>query len=266
MFDENAIGDVLEDEFTFTRSTPSFKLFPKLPLELRLKIWRLNFPEPRILKNLSIDSSGIWQGQRFSFHCQQPNTLFVNHESRKETLKWYRDLSSSLDTSGGPIYFSPARDALHLGSVYCFTEFLACVKYLAERTVQIVERLSHVRALILEGLFMDERYKRFLLHDHGMVRWPQFRDAEIYNQNWRWDGEGAELEGGILAKFHGLKKLYLVLGSWKDCLRDGATVEECKELFRRYFEIEKQKWPDCEIPEIVVILPGEVMIWPEESV
>lgn len=256
-------GSLLEALSAPNEATPSFNQFPELPLELRRKIWRYAFPKPRILKNLSLDKYGCWRREPFSFHVSHPVTLFINRESRTETLKSYRDLSTSLDTSGKPVYFSPAYDALHLGSVICFTEAFDCVQYLAEHTVQIIDQLSHIQVLILDRLFMDATYRKFLLRDHSMVRWPVCRDAACQKQKWRWDGDGAELEGGILVKFHGLKKLFLTMKGWTDGLGDRAAVEDCKKLFRSYFEIEKQKWPDCNIPEIVVILPGETLVWPE---
>jgi hypothetical protein len=55
-----------------------FTLFPKLPVELRLKAWRYAFPPPRTLRIVQIK-------QKLEF----PVTLWINSESRTETLKVY---------------------------------------------------------------------------------------------------------------------------------------------------------------------------------
>jgi hypothetical protein len=265
MESQAVVGRLLEVGSAPNKYTPSFKKFPKLPLELRLKIWYFAFPEPRVLKNLSVNEYGSWNGEPFSFHDCPPVSLFVNRESRSETLMRYRDLSVSLETSEKSVYFSPVHDAVYLGSIVSFTEGENSVEFLAWHTTQIIEQLSPIQNLILDGLYMDRTFRKFLLHEreHDTEFWTHYRDEEFYRAHWKWDGDGPEIEGGMLAKFHGLKKLFLIMNSWENTLADGATVDECKELFRRYFEIERQKWPNCRIPEIAVILPGETMVWPE---
>lgn len=60
-----------------------FVIFPRLPIELRLKIWTLSFPCGRTAR-LDLDTST----QRTP-RDQLPPTLFANRESRSETLKHY---------------------------------------------------------------------------------------------------------------------------------------------------------------------------------
>lgn len=70
-----------------------FTLFPKLPAELRIKVWRYTFPEPRVVlldyicryeTALNIRNTlGIGNVQTF------PKALHVNQESREETLRAY---------------------------------------------------------------------------------------------------------------------------------------------------------------------------------
>ncbi|PMD46027.1 hypothetical protein L207DRAFT_576908 [Hyaloscypha variabilis F] len=57
----------------------SFTLFPKLPKEIHLNIWHNAFPPPRIVR---LDRK--WDRAKF------PVTLWVNVESRAETLMHYR--------------------------------------------------------------------------------------------------------------------------------------------------------------------------------
>lgn len=121
---------------------PSFHPFARLPLELRLRIWRQQFPAPQIIKNVSANYWGSWNGKPFSSHhrrIKQPVTLYVNHESRVETLRAYRNLSDSLDTCKRPLYFSPAHDAIHLGTIMSLTKVGNCVRFLAGNEAQTIE-------------------------------------------------------------------------------------------------------------------------------
>jgi hypothetical protein len=261
MTDYNNANEAVEDGPISTGNNPTFKLFPNLPRELRLKIWHLIFPGPRIIKNVSVNFWGSWDGKPFSAshqRIQHPVTLFVNHESRAETLKTYRDLSKSLDICKQPVYFAPAHDAIHLGAVMSFTRAGNCVRYIGLNTAHVIEKLSHIQVLILDGLYIDEQYR---------TPRPANRNAAFSQQYVNWNQDDHELEGRTLAKFHGLKKLFLVMSrdNWKHEVMRGVTVERCEELFRKYFEIERQKWPDCRIPEVKIVLPGNAVIWPEEN-
>lgn len=70
-----------------------FSLFPKLPLELRLRIWVMSFKKQHV--DLDIQSlwgsrgAPTWVGPVASVRQQFPTTLHVNRESRIETLSRY---------------------------------------------------------------------------------------------------------------------------------------------------------------------------------
>jgi hypothetical protein len=72
----------------------TFPLFPNLPTELRLQIWRLSFPRGRQVNfaafrtNISPRHSEVIRKQDL-LSSPLPITLFVNKESRKETMKHY---------------------------------------------------------------------------------------------------------------------------------------------------------------------------------
>ena len=76
----------------------TFTLFPKLPLELRRKIWVDSFPRARIVDLLTyeelhdpIKNIGMYEETRImaNKHARDrfPVTLSVNRESRTETLR-----------------------------------------------------------------------------------------------------------------------------------------------------------------------------------
>ncbi|KAI9053188.1 hypothetical protein LZ554_003454 [Drepanopeziza brunnea f. sp. 'monogermtubi'] len=100
-----------------------FQCFPKLPLELRLMIWRAALPGPRIIL---IEDNCFWTTDYDEKHCRNRNTfnwttvaiyriptgMHVNQESRLEAQKHY-DLAFAKNLSRDiPVYFDYAQDAL----------------------------------------------------------------------------------------------------------------------------------------------------------
>lgn len=77
-----------------TNSVPltEFPYFPKLPAELRVRIWKFSKPGPRIVKIQGMgkgeDSINIYKNM-----TKPPAPLFVCQESRVEYLKWYRQIA-----------------------------------------------------------------------------------------------------------------------------------------------------------------------------
>ena len=100
----------------------SFALFSLLPTELRLKIWNLNLPGPRIVPihytYTSSDSTTPTPHDGFMVGCtsiaQIPANLHTNHESRREALRSY-ELSFKLQYSQAKAFFNPTIDVLYFG-------------------------------------------------------------------------------------------------------------------------------------------------------
>ncbi|CZR56870.1 uncharacterized protein PAC_06759 [Phialocephala subalpina] len=94
-------------------------LFPKLSIELRLRVWRLCFPEPRevyIGRRFIKRSVSNNRPQRYSKdHANSlPPTLHINAESRQETLRsytliWRKDLGEETKDWRHPICFDTKR-------------------------------------------------------------------------------------------------------------------------------------------------------------
>ena len=93
----------------------SFILFPKLPLELRLMIFRLLFPPATKLRLMLTERSPV------GYFCfpNAPLTLDINQESRRETLKYYQILLERHDRNAcqRTIYFNPKTDTISLSLV-----------------------------------------------------------------------------------------------------------------------------------------------------
>jgi hypothetical protein len=87
----------------------SFTLFPKLPIELRLKIWRYTFPRGRYINLDDHDEFALYSSYQPTDHATDelkkepllPVTLSVNKESREETLKHYIIAFLELLCTGG---------------------------------------------------------------------------------------------------------------------------------------------------------------------
>jgi hypothetical protein len=183
-------------------------------------------------------------------------TLFVNHESRSETLLDYLDITTFLPTEGKSVYLSRRRDTLSLGPLDGFVDAHNFARILRKDPVYIMEQLSQIQllTLVLRWRLLDE-LRQLLLVDRGM---KDFRHPfHHYSPECKWDGDESEVEGGALAKFHGLKKLYIATGNrwrrvssrpWND-----DEIEAVKEVLTQFFQKERQKFPKCKIPEIIAI-------------
>ncbi len=73
-------------------SSPTFRLFPELAVELRLKFWRFALPGPRLVE-MRFDTP-----PHSNSHRSTPSILHVCSESHAEALKWYTALPLGLDS------------------------------------------------------------------------------------------------------------------------------------------------------------------------
>jgi hypothetical protein len=90
-----------------------FTLFPKLPIELRLLIWEMALPGPRVLKTSlpwDLDAEIRWN---LTPSEKSPAILFSCHESRTVALNHYQPLSYERLPFGANFqYFDPSIDIL----------------------------------------------------------------------------------------------------------------------------------------------------------
>jgi hypothetical protein len=84
--------------------------FPRLPPELRIKIWRTALPPPRLV-TIEIDSQS--SAPTLQVQAQQVGLLWVCHESRVEALKAYSRVICN-NNRGTCIYINWAVDTVFL--------------------------------------------------------------------------------------------------------------------------------------------------------
>ncbi|TEY57572.1 hypothetical protein BOTCAL_0213g00150 [Botryotinia calthae] len=85
-----------------------FRLFPKLPFELRKRIWWYSLPGARMVE-LHYFEGEYWTEE------EQPIALYVCQESRKMALEVYKLLTSTPEYTTAITYFDYDVDILYLG-------------------------------------------------------------------------------------------------------------------------------------------------------
>ena len=130
-----ATTDEKSEDERLEERTAKFTLFPELPIEIRLQVFRAMFPRPR---HVCLDADFPWtfnyetpvQSQN---RLPLPPTLFINQESRAETLKHYYVLFKQDSTAfksyepfaERPFVFNPTIDSVYItfGSLHGGTKY-----------------------------------------------------------------------------------------------------------------------------------------------
>jgi hypothetical protein len=95
---------------TQTGKFDTFVLFPQLPVELRLKIWRLSLPGPRVVL---LKQDSFPPTKSFSSPAEIPVALAVCRESRQEALIFY-EFAFGVHSLPGEICFDFSIDSILL--------------------------------------------------------------------------------------------------------------------------------------------------------
>ncbi|KAL2075128.1 hypothetical protein VTL71DRAFT_70 [Oculimacula yallundae] len=144
----------------------SFTLFPKLPMELRVSVWKITLGDARVVcvncplkpvkcprpKNVEYKDKEDY-GFYFESSTQPPSILHVDHESREEGLRIYRSIQLD-DTYHAKIYINPQLDTLYCMDLEAWgnygTEFLA-----EEAPKDVTKKLRYIM-LELKNVPIDE--------------------------------------------------------------------------------------------------------------
>ena len=84
----NLFGDLKARGFELRE----FTLFPELCAELRIQIWRLTMPRPRLVEVTYLH--GIYHLKNLARTEKAPTLFFVCHEERVEVIKLYKPLKN----------------------------------------------------------------------------------------------------------------------------------------------------------------------------
>lgn len=126
----------------------NFKLFPKLPVELRLKIWMLS------LENRTIEMrfANNYRSTQYDFVFSKiPTMLHVHKESRVEGLRYYKLLFGHKKQCRRPVYFNPMIDRLHLRDLTCGSIYPKQVA----ATLQLMPNKEDVRLLSIKREWLN---------------------------------------------------------------------------------------------------------------
>jgi hypothetical protein len=110
---------------------PAFTLFPRFPLELRLRVWKniddFSAHEIRVTVTTPSKDSIIRKRPTFKLHSPIPIILHVNHESRIQGLQTYKTIFKVKDRNGverDEIYFGPALDSVFVSIPRCTRDWI----------------------------------------------------------------------------------------------------------------------------------------------
>jgi hypothetical protein len=148
--------------------TRIFKLFNKLPVELRLKIWQYASQSPRLIAaNWDTQVNEVRYQSFYTLHAGPvPTVLHINRESRNEGLRYFKQIKKYIvfngpDTKENRIYIQE-QDTIYFVRIAARHDF--------GKTLRLINRdisLSHF-AFRVER--MDELMKRYYTGSTNVLR------------------------------------------------------------------------------------------------
>lgn len=198
----------------------SFTLFSSLPTELRLKIWALNLPGPRIVAikyaYAPADPSHRTSHEQAKRGCTSPalipSNLHTNQEARSEALLSY-SLSFNIPHGRAKIFFNPAIDILYFGPK---KGYLGSFKQFADASSMIVKsELAKV--------------KRLAVHENLFSQSNENVAATRSREFWEY----------VQRKFENVEEVAVVTKSDGDCCSAGGDIFEIviEEVLARRSEV-----------------------------
>jgi len=176
--------DAIEPSHQDDKLAGSFIHFPKLPVELRLNIWKLALPGTRIitLKEYQVeiphigpygytDGPTIYQ-HRVRAITSMPVLLYTSRESRGLALEFYT-LSLGSVLHGRSVYIDYQRDAFYVEHDSTLDILDVCARRNGEKAEQEIEDMERrLRCLIINT--MTDPYLHFH-REHGVTKFSQLQ-------------------------------------------------------------------------------------------
>jgi hypothetical protein len=126
---------------------PRFSLFPKLPAELRLKIWKLALPGPRIVEVYYDRAKHPWDENFIRFNTPPPAALHANWESRRVALEKYWLRLGTEEIKGCFAQIDPTEDTVFIP----FNSFMKLQQRLINGKAWSKEAKESVRSLAIDA-------------------------------------------------------------------------------------------------------------------
>lgn len=218
----------------------TFELFVQLPPELRLMIWRATF-ERRTVKVSGhekgaddLDDWNFYKWESLSLITPNPITLFVNKESRYETLRFYKPLFPKL-TQRSPIYFFPSLDSFTPPTKES-SQFSWDSERLGSLALADPGSTDLIQSVSIENVF-----------------WSQLTSVLFQELNKAKDN----LDPTIFS-LHSLRELVLQTEEWFACENVLMTPQgraKCRNVLILGFQAARIDSSECKIPTIDIRLP-----------
>jgi hypothetical protein len=215
-----------------------FTAFPRLPIEIRLKIWHCTF----VKRHVSLDFD---QAYRFVMREEGtyekgvryiPVALAVNQESRQETLKYYEFIFFEEEID---IWMFPDCDIHHIGPGW------------------VNPSLDTIYFSEPPAVAMKDAYDSWFNHIARCIYMGDFRQLEVRHVGWGvmqgqtepyYSGYDLERLCEHIMRFRGLRKVVLIGDGVA-----GPTNDQLETIRRRtavYLESDKYMFDDCIVPVV----------------
>ncbi|KAK0101130.1 hypothetical protein ONS95_012889 [Cadophora gregata] len=175
-------------------SSNKFSFFSKLPLELRIMIWKASLPRGRLV-NLNNEMTQLFctSHKRGACGTPFPVSLHVNQESRRETLRCYQifrledfpfDIETHFWCRRRPICFSPSRD-------YFWFREAALGSTLKKFIKRYPVTIRAIKTLVVElgtrdsMLSYHEAVAKFQGLQKLLILQPSDPHSEVWVENWK---------------------------------------------------------------------------------
>ncbi|KAF5876863.1 uncharacterized protein Bfra_001218 [Botrytis fragariae] len=210
-----------------------FKLFKKLPKEIRSMIWRATFKSRIVIVEVHVKmDTEIGKMKIVGAHMTVPLALSVCRESRAEALLWYRNL---VPEHVRPIYFHPTLDSFAIRAMKVarnadpkkrwteITYFVKDILYILGHMGSVYKQIpKFVRCITIpRACWSNDRY------------WDT-RMQLAWNEGWG---------------YRGLKEIVVL-----EYLDNKDYHLQHEKFLESYFETIKRTHPDCVVPRIRIIL------------
>jgi hypothetical protein len=229
------------------RAVKKFTLFPKLPKEIRLKVWQFAAREPRIVEVCQRqDPQYVTQGNDDNDYESSNSAPFYSptalpilqatHEARVIALEHYI-LSFPNGEQPAQIYFNPAVDLLYFPA-WCFQYNVTHFE-----TVTLPEIKDTIRRIAIDNLIWYSGWEDGTINNQ--IHIDVFKNLEEFLLVTR---EPDESGGGCCHEFEGPEKGIPEFAELEDGSMDAGSkkyfekgVEECEREFAR-IRLENPEW------------------------